>query len=72
MAQGSQNNVTITSEFVNNSTTASTVSKSVPRVVVNNQLVPDFRQANPGVVISEVGASKSGNTNPLQTSEQFS
>ncbi len=44
--------VTITSQFLNNSTTATTVSKIVTGVVVDNQVVADFRQINPGVINS--------------------
>ncbi len=51
MAQGI-GPVTITTQYLNNSTAPTTVSKSVPRVVVNNALVPDFRDINPGVVNS--------------------
>ncbi len=40
---------TITRVFVNNSPTPTTVTKTVELVVVDNKLVPDFREANPGV-----------------------
>lgn len=43
---------TIISQFQNNSTNATTVSKVVPNVVVNNAVVPDFRQFNPGVQVT--------------------
>lgn len=43
---------TITSQFQNNGKTATTVSKVVPTVVVDNALVPDFRQSNPGVQVA--------------------
>lgn len=42
-------NVTITQQFINNSTTPTTVSKSVEAMVVDNNLVADFRQIYPGV-----------------------
>ncbi len=41
---------TIKSQFVNNSTAATSVNVTVPQVVVGNNLVPDFRQSNPGVI----------------------
>lgn len=44
--------VSITSVFLNNSTTPTTVSRTVETVVVDNQLVADFRQYNPGVINS--------------------
>lgn len=47
MAQTKQ--VTITTKYVNNSLTPTTVSKVVEAMVVNDQLVADFRQINPGV-----------------------
>lgn len=46
MAKGT---ITITSQFKNNSKTASVISKVVDLVVVDNRLVADFREANPGV-----------------------
>lgn len=45
--------VSVTSVFLNNSTIPTTVSRTVEAVVVNNQLVPDFRQVNPGVINSK-------------------
>ena len=44
--------VSVKSVYLNNSTTPTTVSRTVEAVVVNNQLVPDFRQINPGVINS--------------------
>jgi len=44
--------VTVTQVYLNNSTVPTTVSRSVDSVVVNNQVVADFRQTNPGVVNS--------------------
>ncbi len=43
---------TITQQYYNNNTVPTTVSKTVPLVVVNNIAVPDFRDINPGVVNS--------------------
>ncbi len=42
-------NQTIINVKVDNKTNT-TVSRSVEQVVVNNQLVPDFREENPGVI----------------------
>ncbi len=44
--------VSITSVFLNNSTIPTAVTRTVEAVVVNNQLVADFRQYNPGVINS--------------------
>lgn len=61
---------TITTQFVNNSTVATilTTAKVVPLVVVNNNLVPDFRQRNPGVIggVTADGANTDGKT-PLNS-----
>lgn len=46
----SNQRATITRNFVNNSATPTTISRSVPLVVIDNNLVPDPRQANPGVI----------------------
>lgn len=48
----SNRTVTITSVYLNNSTTPTTVSRTVEAVIVDNQIVADFRQVNPGVVNS--------------------
>jgi hypothetical protein len=40
---------TVTKVYINNSKTPTTVVKPTVFVVVNNQLVPDFREENPGV-----------------------
>jgi len=44
--------ISITSVFLNNSTIPTSVTRTVEAVVVNNQLVADFRQYNPGVINS--------------------
>ena len=41
---------TITKIFTNNSPTPTVVAKTVELVVVDNVLVPDFRETNPGVI----------------------
>ena len=61
----------MTVQYVNNGSMATAQTKVVPLVVVNNSLVPDFRQANPGVVLAGVGANTDG-TQPLQASAQYS
>ncbi len=43
---------TVTPIYLNNSTAPSSISKSVDLVVINNQVVPDPNQVNPGVVIN--------------------
>lgn len=43
---------TITKFFKDNSASETTQTKVVELVVVDNQLVPDFRVFNPGVIIS--------------------
>lgn len=42
--------VSVTTVYLNNSTAPTTVTRTVAAVVVNNQLVADFRQTNPGVI----------------------
>ncbi len=42
---------TITKVKLNNSKDETTVTKTVELVVVDNKLVPDFREANPGVLV---------------------
>jgi hypothetical protein len=44
---------TITSVFLNNSATPTAVNKSVDYVVINNAVVPDPNQSNPGVIINK-------------------
>lgn len=61
----------LTVQYVNNSAGSTANTKVVPLVVVNNSLVPDFRQVNPGVVLAGIGANTDG-TQPLQASAQFS
>ncbi len=52
---------TISNEYLNNSKTISSITtKTVPTVVVDNQVVVDFREVNPGVVNSAY------TENPLQ------
>lgn len=46
----SNQTVTITTQFINNSGLPTSVTKVVPAVVVDNVLVADFRQINPGVI----------------------
>jgi hypothetical protein len=47
---------TATQTKVNNSCVTSTIAaKDIELVVVNSQLVPDFRVANPGVIITGAG-----------------
>jgi len=44
---------TVTQVVLNNQGSASTVtSRTVPTVVVGNNVVPDFRETNPGVINS--------------------
>lgn len=43
----------ITKKFVNNSKTPTTVSLTVEQVVVDNKLVPDFRDIDPGVICGQ-------------------
>jgi hypothetical protein len=49
----SNQTVTISTQFINNSGMPSSVTKVVPAVVVDNVLVADFRQINPGVVTGQ-------------------
>ena len=49
MAKGTQ---VITTVYYNNSTTPTTVSRTVNQVVVGDQIIPDFREYNPGVINS--------------------
>lgn len=44
--------VTITTVYLNNSTVPTTVSRSVNCVIVGDNIIPDFREFNPGVVNS--------------------
>lgn len=41
---------TVTQVIVNNAKASTTVNKTVELVVVDNQLVPDIRELNPGVI----------------------
>lgn len=43
---------TVTKVYLNNSATPTAVNKSVDYVVINNAVVPDPNQLNPGVVIN--------------------
>ncbi len=49
MAQGKTK--TITTYHKNNAATTTNLTQTVELVVVNDQLVPDFRVDNPGVII---------------------
>ncbi len=49
----SNRTATITQVYLNNGTAPTSVSKTVNLVVVDNKLVPDFRDLNPGVIDSK-------------------
>lgn len=48
----SNRTATVTTVYLNNSTTPSTVSRTVNCVIVGDNIIPDFRETNPGVVNS--------------------
>ncbi len=53
MAQGKT--AVVTKTYLNNSTTATTIKRTVDKVVIDNNLVPDPREENPGVIIQDAG-----------------
>lgn len=48
----SNRTASITSVFLNNSATPTTVTRTVNCVIVGDNIIPDFRELNPGVINS--------------------
>lgn len=48
----SNRTVSVTSVFLNNQLIPTTVTRTVPAVIVGDNIVADFRELNPGVINS--------------------